>query len=180
MLLQIWIGKFAKFKGCLHVHIHEPVEFFPRHLPQGSVLIDDTGVVDQQIGGPVTGQQPGRPGLDLFTVEDGVTRDTFRNVSLDPSSTRYIETLVNDRKTGSALVRATDQRAATGALLAVQLAPLAGGDDGTAGLADVDFVGSPTGKTGLYALDTVQDVATLLVPGRATPAVHNAMACRFD
>jgi hypothetical protein len=126
--------------------------------------------------------QPGRPGLDLFTVEDGITRDTFRNVSLDPSSPRYVETLVNDRKTGSALVCATDLRAAVGALLALQVAPLAGGDDGMAGLADIDFVGSPTGKTGLYALDTVQDVATLLVPGRATPAVHNAMIdyCEVD
>ncbi len=126
--------------------------------------------------------QAGRPGLDLLTVEDGIARDTFRNVSLDPSSPRYVETLVNDPNSGSALVRVTDQRLAPGAVLALQTAPLAGGDDGLAGLTDADFVGSPTGKTGLYAFDTVQDLATLLVPGRATPVVHNAMIdyCEVD
>jgi hypothetical protein len=43
------------------------------------------------------------------------------------------------------------------------------------GLDDRDFIGSEAGKTGLHALDRVQDLALLLVPGRATPAVHNAM-----
>ncbi|HEB54095.1 MAG TPA: hypothetical protein ENI87_12655, partial [bacterium] len=32
-----------------------------------------------------------------------------------------------------------------------------------------------TGKTGLHAFDQVQDLSLLLVPGRATSAVHNAM-----
>jgi phage tail sheath protein FI len=80
-------------------------------------------------------------------------------------------------------VRATDQHVAgPGSTLAIQSAPLAGGDDGLTGLADVDFVGSATGKTGLQALNTVQDLATLLVPGRATSGVHNAMIdyCEID
>ncbi len=126
--------------------------------------------------------QAGRPGVDLLTLEDGVARDTFRNVSLDPTSPRYIETLVNDPNSGSALVQVTDQHIAPGGTLALQTAPLAGGDDGLTGLNDADFVGSQTGKTGLYAFDTVPDLATLLVPGRATPIVHNAMIdyCEVD
>src|SRR5690606_23378568 len=42
--------------------------------------------------------------------------------------------------------------------------------------------GSETGKTGLYALNHVQDLSLLLVPGRATPAVRNAMVryCEVD
>ena len=126
--------------------------------------------------------QAGRPGVDLQTVEDGIARDTFRNISLDPASPRYIETLVNDPTNGSALVRVTDQRLATGAVLSLQTAPLSGGDDGLTGLTDADFVGSPTSKTGLYAFDTVQDLATLIVPGRATSIVHNAMLdyCEID
>jgi phage tail sheath protein FI len=66
--------------------------------------------------------------------------------------------------------------------LSPQTAALIGGDDGIAGLVDNDFIGSPTGRSGLYALDTVQDLATLLVPGRGTPAVHNAMItyCAID
>src|SRR5690606_4467308 len=35
--------------------------------------------------------------------------------------------------------------------------------------------GSDAGKTGIRALDLVQDLTLLLVPGRATAAVHNAM-----
>jgi Resolvase, N terminal domain len=50
----------------------------------------------------------------------------------------------------------------------------AGGGDGLVGLDDSDFIGSEPGKTGLHALDQVQEVSLLLVPGRATPAVHNA------
>ena len=126
--------------------------------------------------------QTGRPGVDLLTVENGITRDRFANVSLDPTSPRYIEMLVNG-KGGSLLVRATDQRlAGPTATLAIQSAPLAGGDDGLTGLTDADFIGSPTGKTGLQAFNTVQDLATLLVPGRATPGVHNAMIdyCEID
>jgi phage tail sheath protein FI len=127
--------------------------------------------------------QTGRTGVDVLTVENGTTRDRFTNVSLDPASPRYIETLVNNTKTGSMLVRAKDQHvAAAGATLAIQTAPLSGGDDGLTGLMDVDFLGSATGKTGLQALNTVQDLAMLIVPGRATSGVHNGMIdyCEID
>ena len=59
--------------------------------------------------------------------------------------------------------------------LGVQTAVVAAGDDGLTGLTDTDFIGSEVGKTGLRALDTIQDLSLLLVPGRATAAVHNAM-----
>jgi hypothetical protein len=127
--------------------------------------------------------QPGRVGVDVLTMENGTTRDRFTNVSLDPASPRYIDTLVNNKKTGSALVRAKDQKVAgTGATLAVQTAPLSGGDDGLTGLMDADFLGSATGKTGLQALNTVQELAMLIVPGRATSGVHNGMIdyCEID
>jgi phage tail sheath protein FI len=53
--------------------------------------------------------------------------------------------------------------------------PMTGGSDGLTGLADTDFVGSAAGKTGLHALDGVQNLSLLIVPGRTTSAVHNAM-----
>ncbi len=56
-----------------------------------------------------------------------------------------------------------------------QTVALAGGNDGLVGLTDTDFLGSATGRTGLRALDRLQDISLLLVPGRATPAVHNGM-----
>ncbi len=58
---------------------------------------------------------------------------------------------------------------------APQIVTLVGGANGFVGLDDSDFIGSEAGKTGLHALDQVQDLTLLLVPGRATPAVHNAM-----
>ena len=52
---------------------------------------------------------------------------------------------------------------------------LSGGDDGLDGLDDNDFIGSDAGKTGLHALDRIQDLSIVFVPGRATPATHNAL-----
>jgi phage tail sheath protein FI len=57
---------------------------------------------------------------------------------------------------------------------------LRGGSDGLDGLSDADFVGSDAGKTGMRALDTVQSLSLLLVPGRATPALHIAMLVYCD
>jgi phage tail sheath protein FI len=58
---------------------------------------------------------------------------------------------------------------------APQSISLAGGNDGLSGLDDDDFIGSEAAKTGLHALDSVQELSLLLVPGRATPATHLAM-----
>lgn len=52
---------------------------------------------------------------------------------------------------------------------------LMGGEDGLAGLSDNDYVGSPAGSTGLHALDPVDENLTIIVPGVATSAVHDAL-----
>ncbi|HLZ10557.1 MAG TPA: phage tail protein, partial [Chloroflexota bacterium] len=53
--------------------------------------------------------------------------------------------------------------------------PLTGGDDGLVGLSDTDFVGNSAGGTGLRAMDQTIGIRILIVPGRATSAVHNSM-----
>lgn len=113
--------------------------------------------------------------LDLAVIEDGTYRERFPNLSMNPAAPRYLETVVNDPRTGSALVRIVDQHLAGQPVLGVQVVRLAGGHDGLTGLTDADFIGSPAGKTGLYALDRVLDLSLLAVPGRATPTVHDAM-----
>jgi phage tail sheath protein FI len=113
--------------------------------------------------------------FDLAVVEDGVYRETFPNLSMDPTRERYVERVANDSRTGSVLVRVIDQLLPGAPVPAIQTVSLGGGDDGLAGLGDADFVGSDAGKTGLHALDSVQDLSLLAVPGRATPAVHHAM-----
>lgn len=57
---------------------------------------------------------------------------------------------------------------------------LAGGDSGIAALADTDFVGNSAGPTGFYELDTVEDLRTLICPGKASSTVHNGMVTYCD
>jgi phage tail sheath protein FI len=120
--------------------------------------------------------------FNLAVVEDGSYREIFSNVDLNPTSARHIERIINDAKTGSSLIRVTDQRLAGAPTLPPQLVALSGGDDGLDGFGDVDLVGNALGRTGLHALDRTIDIALLLVPGHATPAVHNAMItyCEVD
>lgn len=117
--------------------------------------------------------------FDLQVLDDGRVTATFVNVSMDPAHPRYVVSVVNDETTGSYLVvvtdlgvsgTATERRPANGTY-----GPLTGGDDGLSGLVDADYIGSAAGKTGLYALDTVESLSLLIVPGAATSAVHNAM-----
>ncbi len=115
-----------------------------------------------------------------LTVEDnGLVVEAFPNLSMSPSAESYVEAVINHPERGSRLIRVRDLESgsaspenlpATGAM-----GPLSGGADGLAGLVDEDFVGSASGKTGLRALDAVQELSLFIVPGRATAAVHNAM-----
>ncbi|MCG8419629.1 MAG: phage tail sheath subtilisin-like domain-containing protein [Proteobacteria bacterium] len=113
--------------------------------------------------------------FDLAVVEDGVVRELFANLTMEPDDEQYIERVIGDEPTGSRLIRVIDQLSPLRPVPDPQSALLHGGDDGLAGLGDTDFIGSEAGKTGLYALDHIQDLSVLLVPGHATPAIHNAM-----
>ncbi|GAB4205040.1 MAG: hypothetical protein OHK0013_20540 [Sandaracinaceae bacterium] len=113
--------------------------------------------------------------FDVAVVEDGVYREVFADLTMTPGAARHVEAVINAPRGGSALVRVTDLALPGAPALGVQTAGLISGDDGLTGLTDTDFIGSEVGKTGLRALDTIQDLSLLLVPGRATAAVHNAM-----
>lgn len=117
--------------------------------------------------------------FNLAVEQDGVIVETFPNLSLAPAAPRYVANVVNDPDAGSNRIAVTDLENATPApdnLPALgTFGPLVGGDDGLVGITDIDFIGSAASKTGLRALDTVQNLTLLLVPGRATAAVHGAM-----
>lgn len=122
----------------------------------------------------------GNAGEFNFIVEDnGLVVETFANLSMDAAKENYFETAINHADRGSKLVKVEDLNSTTASPAnmapAGTFGPLAGGGDGLAGLADSDFVGSPAGKNGLRALDCIQDLSLLIVPGRATAAMHNAM-----
>jgi phage tail sheath protein FI len=117
--------------------------------------------------------------FNLAVEDGGLVVETFPNLSMDPSRPNYVDAVVNDPDRGSRLIVASDlssTEVAPGALPALgTFGPLAGGDDGLANLTDADFVGSTAGKIGLHALDVITPLTLLLIPGRATPVVHNAM-----
>jgi len=143
----------------------------------------DPGAYANRIEAEVRAATNGDPGrFDLLIVEDGAYRETFSNLSMNADDARYVERVVNDPRTGSIYVRVIDQLLTGAPVPPPQSAALAGGNDGVVGIDDNDFIGSEAGKTGLHALDQVQDLSLLLVPGRATPAVHNAMVryCEVD
>jgi len=128
--------------------------------------------VEVEVRPPVAGD-PGT--FDVLVIEDGSYRESFPGVSMDPGSKRHVEKVVNHATSGSVLVRVTDQGLPGHPVPPAQTAQLTGGDNGLTGLDDQDFIGAEAAKTGLRALDRVLDLAVLTVPGRATPAVQQAI-----
>lgn len=119
--------------------------------------------------------------FNLSVVRGGLIVEVFPNLSMDDTASNYVETVVNNATTGSKFVTVTDLDAGISVSgdrpANATSAFMSGGNDGLVGLVDADFTGasSANGKTGLRAFDTVQDLTLLIVPGRATSAVHNAM-----
>jgi uncharacterized protein len=111
-----------------------------------------------------------------ITDDQGVFLEGYPNlVILDSTDPRYCETVINaeSENGGSRYIVVTDQvatlRPDNGTLTP------AAGDDGLAGIADTDFLGDSAGETGLHAFDRTADIRILLIPGRATSAIHNGM-----
>lgn len=109
----------------------------------------------------------------------GLVLESFPNLTMDTTKPRYVETVINNVNSGSEQIAVTDlavagtptQRRPANALSAA----MASGADGLGSIADSDYVGSQAGATGLHALDTVDDLTLLAVPGIATSSVHNGM-----
>lgn len=140
------------------------------------VLAKEPGAFGNRLQLEIRAASNGQIGsFDFLVLDDGAYRESFPNLTLNRNDPRYVEGIVDDPIYGSALVSVSDFRPATNPELPLGVTYMTGGSDGLAGLTDADFVGSEAGKTGLRALDGVQSLALLLVPGRATPAVHAAM-----
>lgn len=120
--------------------------------------------------------------FNLTVESNGVTEEVWPNVTMDSTSADYVASVINDTNSGSDLIAVVDQLAATSApnnRPANVTQAMTGGSDGLTSLADSDFVGSQVANaaagTGLRGLDAIPDLGLLIVPGRATAVVHNAM-----
>lgn len=115
--------------------------------------------------------------FNFSITRNSVVVESFPNLSTVTTAPRYWVTWINSSITGSNLVTVEDALTGTppdnrpdnGTF------SLTGGDDGLTSLEDNDFIGSPAGPTGLYELDRIDNLTLLIVPGRATAAMHQAM-----
>jgi phage tail sheath protein FI len=136
--------------------------------------------------------------------EEVLDRTDFRNLSMDPRHSRYVQTVLgaiggpprlSDRRPDgeSWYVRVLDLAPGNGIrpgpetltdLLAdgrIEPArhPLAGGNDSIATLTDAAFIGAdnanPENRTGLFSLRNIEDISIVAVPGRTSTAIHNAL-----
>lgn len=117
--------------------------------------------------------------FNLVVSSGGTVVEVYPNLTMSTTAANYALTVVNDADTGSEYISLADESAsipAPGNRPANQTGTaLSGGDDGISGLVDADFTGNQAGGTGLYSLDTVNDLTMLAIPGQATSAIHNAM-----
>jgi len=122
--------------------------------------------------------------FNLKILKAGVLQEFWANLTMGaysgttPTDTRYIATILNHATNGSDLLSFTDALVvgtASDRRPANADYALTGGDDGLTSLDDNDYIGDSSGKNGIRALDTVNDISLLIIPGRATSAVQNAM-----
>ena len=117
--------------------------------------------------------------FNLQVEVSGVAVEVWQNLDMDPDSASYPERIINDAGVGSDLIAVGDLHApithAAARPVNVLTAVMTGGDDGLTAIADADYTGVLSTKTGLYALDAVADLDVLVVPNRATATVQTAM-----
>ncbi len=115
--------------------------------------------------------------FNLSVTKNSVVQEIFPNLSTVTTAARYWADIINTSNIASKLITITDDLVGTPPANRPDNGTytLTGGSDGLVGLVDADFVGDSAGGTGLYGLDQVDNLTLLIVPGRATATVHQAM-----
>lgn len=115
--------------------------------------------------------------LEVLETVNGqdIVREIWNDLTMDESSTDYVEARINGK---SQYIFVNDLESASEAPAnmpaVVENAALTDGDDGLVGLTDMDYIGSPAGRNGLYALDVIDDSLLIAIPGVTTSAVQHA------
>jgi len=109
-----------------------------------------------------------------YTVEvqdsAGTVLESFRNVQDTVlADTDYVEKVINGAS------RYITVEVDAGSMDQAASFALTGGDDGLASIEDADYIGDSAAKTGMYALDDVETLKMVAIPGIETPAVHTAV-----
>ena len=113
--------------------------------------------------------------FNLSIVYKGEVVERFNKVSSDESSPDYVELRVNDH---SAYITIHDIWVDVGGLVAkipsAGSYALSGGTNGLTDMADSDYIGDPSQRTGLFAFDEIDALNLLMVPGVTTVPVINS------
>ena len=103
--------------------------------------------------------------FDITVLHRGNKVEKFVSISMDPSQESFIETALNDR---SAYITVEDIGVATAGTLrlpALITIAMTSGNDGLDSLSDMDFVGDPSIRTGIFATSEIDELNMLMVPG---------------
>ncbi|MEU6232945.1 hypothetical protein [Kitasatospora sp. NPDC047058] len=116
--------------------------------------------------------------FDLVVSRDGGEVERFESLSMQNTLDWFVGTVVNHQQSGSRFVTVADQASASGPVDDVPAAgtyqlgaTTAGNDGGSPG--DLDYIGDPARRTGLFAFDTV-DIQLLACPDSTSRGVVNA------
>jgi len=119
--------------------------------------------------------------LHIYENDVEVEVDRWVQMSMLDTADNYVETLMNDESTGSFYIKVTDLDAAIGLGADLPATDTAGvaltsGANEATGMTDVDWIGSETGGTGLYALNNNIEFMPFAIVGNNNAAVVHAAA----
>lgn len=109
--------------------------------------------------------------FNMEVVFNSLVVERYANLTMDTLADNYAITKVNNESDYIELVDAFVGNRPTNRTNDL----LTGGDDGLVGLVDQDYIGNSAAQNGIYALDTVEHINIVGVPGVATPAVQTAL-----
>lgn len=110
--------------------------------------------------------------FNFTAFRNGVADDVHPNLVNDNTSANDVSKVLNAAFGGSKDIEAVfvaDGRPVNGTY------NMTGGDDGLAGLADTDYVGSNAEDTGFFAFDETEEIRVIGAPDRATAAVQQGL-----
>jgi len=117
--------------------------------------------------------------FNLLVYNKGTLVETFANLSIENTHDRYVETIINDENSGSAFITVDELGSESdfpdnvpGLTASTKLT---GGNDGITGVGDADIIGNKGAKTGIYALDLVQESFNLFCPESCSEDVTRAV-----
>ena len=130
----------------------------------------------------ITAPTSGNAGeFNLIVLEGDAIRETFSNMVIGLANeleSEYVEAKINGLigNIGSNLIEVVDlDLGAPDSTPAIGLTSMLGGDDGLAGLVDIDFIGSSASASGLRGFDKVSGIRLIAIPEGATPPIAQAI-----